>query len=262
MKKKLIPLVLLLSAVLALSGCSGDRDDSFGINEYATTGVGESGTTRPHDEPGTTALPTTAAFDLPTAGTTAADPSTVSSWQSNYTLTYTFTENGERSELTETRCDGLYSARDAASGAVSYFRQNGSDIDSYVLNPTAKTGTHRLLTGKSLADITTGFMKIAYIDPSFTTLSNVEYQGSESVAGRPAAKYIQSVYDGTGLLTAYAFVWIDSEYGFVSKCMVYNLTGAVNTSWELLSLSVGGIDPVSAAVSTDGYTLTEDDSES
>ena len=173
------------------------------------------------------------------------------------TLTYTYTEGTESSELREMRCEGLYSVTDLASGAATYFIQNGSDIDQYVLNPAAMSGTHSVLSDQSLADITTGFMKIAYVDSSFPTLSNVEYQGEETVAGRVAAKYTQSAYNTAGLLTAYAFVWIDSEYGFASKCRVYNMTGSVNVSWELTELTVGGVSEESIGFSTDGYTITE-----
>lgn len=256
MKKRITVLSLLFCLLFILSSCKED-DRTFHINEYATTDPPkESLTILPSREPGSTSSSSETPV-LPGSDESAVSNPSTSSWQSNYTLTYAFTENGERSELTETRCDGLYSAKDLASGTISYFRQEGENIDSYVLNPSAMTGNHAIIEGKNLQDITTGFMKIAYLDPGFSMFSNVEYQGTESVAGRPAAKYTQSAYDSTGLLTAYAFVWVDSEYGFASKCMVYNLSGAVNTSWELLSLEVGGVSLDSAAISTEGYELQE-----
>ncbi len=248
--KKIISLVLIAASLLLMSSCGDDG----GLGE-----LGELATTAKHtqvftdgNEVGTTAAP----VSNPTAAVTSVQNN---SWTANYSLTYSINENGETSVLKEQRCDGIYCVTDTASGAISYFEQNGEDIDQYILNPSAKTGTHSLLENSSLADITTGFMKIAAVNPEFTTYSNVEYQGEETVAGRSAKKYTQSAYSDAGLLTAYAFVWLDSEYGFASKCKVYNLTGTVNTSWELTEFSVGGVSADGIGFSTDGYEITEED---
>lgn len=247
MKKRLPVIAALLALVLTCSACA--QNDPAGINEYATTVKNTQVFTEP-EEAGSTAA-------QPSAGVSDSLLTANNSWMGNYSLTYTYTEGTESSQLREMRCAGLYSVTDLASGAATYFIQNGSDIDQYVLNPAAMSGTHSVLSDQSLADITTGFMKIAYVDSSFPTLSNVEYQGEETVAGRVAAKYTQSAYNTAGLLTAYAFVWIDSEYGFASKCRVYNMTGSVNVSWELTELTVGGVSEESIGFSTDGYTITE-----
>ena len=179
------------------------------------------------------------------------------SWTGNYTLTYSYSENGTLSRLTERRCEGLYSVTDEESGVVSFFIQEGDRIEQYMLDPTGKVGTHAALEGQNLSGISTGFMRIAAVNPAFPTYANVEYQGDETVNGRPARKYTQQAYNDAGLLTAYAFVWIDTQYGFASKCQVFNLTGEVNTTWELRSIEVGAVTPESIGFSTDGYTITE-----
>ncbi|MBR1810715.1 MAG: hypothetical protein IJ766_03560 [Clostridia bacterium] len=243
--KKFIALFLsVCTAALLFTACKTNKTPEEDLNVYATTAKHTQnfiGT-----EPGAT------------AGNPGGTPILIdNSWTSNYTLTYEFTENGEMSTLTERRCAGMYSVTDAGSGITSYFIQDGDNIDQYVLNPADNTGTHAVLNGQNLADVPTGFMKIAYVSPAFTTYANVEYQSADSVADRPAQKYNQSAYNDAGLLTAYAFVWLDSAYGFASKCQVYNLTGNINTGWELKSLTVGGVSAESIGFSTDGYTITE-----
>lgn len=249
MDKKRIAILCLLA--LALSLFSSCADDSAGsLSELDTTAKNTQVFTDDEEE-GTTA---------PTYSGGTGSPILINeSWLSNYTLSYTYEENGQSSNLTEQRCEGIYTAKEETSGALTCFLQSGDDVEEYVLNPQTKTGTHSVLSDQSLASITPGFLKIARVDAAFPTLANVELQGEESVAGRPAKKYTQSAYNTAGLLTAYAFVWIDEEYGFASKCRVYNLSGSVNVSWELKSLTVGGVTEESIGFSTDGYEITEQD---
>lgn len=244
MKRIFAAVLGCLIALTTLSACKRNRGLGD-LNDLATT--------EKHTQIFTNAPAPGVTIPSPSeqSGITPAD----NSWKANYKLRYLITENNETSELVEQRCNGIYCVTDVASGAISYFTQQGPDISQYILNPAAKSGSHTLQEGKSLADITSGFMKIAYIDPAFTTYSNVEYQNDDLIAGRTAKKYTQSAYSESGLLTAYAFVWIDAQYGFVSKCQVYNMTGTANTSWELQELTVGGVTAESIGFSTDGYTI-------
>lgn len=247
MMKKGVAMLCLLALIAALfASCV---DDSAGSLSELDTTVKNTQVFTDTGEEGTTALMS--------SGGTGTPILIDESWLSNYTLSYTYEENGQISDLTEHRCEGVYTAKEGSSGAMTCFLQNGENVDEYALNPANKTGTHMVLSNQSLSSITPGFLKIARVDAAFPTLSNVEFQGEESVAGRPAKKYAQSAYNSAGLLTAYAFVWIDDEYGFASKCRVYNLTGSVNVSWELKSLTVGGVTEESIGFSTDGYEITE-----
>lgn len=253
MKKLSCALIPVLIMLLVLSSCA-DKRGLGDLNDLATTVKSTQIFTEPRE--------TTTESRNPNLPQNNAQPVQNNSWAGNYALTYTYTENSVSSEITEKRCDGVYCATDNASGTVSFFSQNGSNIEQYILNPAQKSGTHSVIKDNTLDNITTGFMKIAYIDPGFTSLSNVEYQNDDIVAGRGAKKYTQSAYSSAGLLTAYAFVWIDTEYGFISKCQVYSLSGTVSTSWELKDLSVGSVTEEKIGFTTDGYEITEQEAPS
>lgn len=248
LKKLAFSMVCIFIMSILLSSCS-DKHGLGELDELATTDKHTQVFTEKNEEG------TTSALSAPVnPGTQTVQNN---EWTKNYTLNYVYSSDGVTSSVTEKRCSGIYSAVDDESGTVSFFSQNKDDIDQYVLNPSQKSGTHSVVKNSSLDSITTGFMKIAYIDPSFASMSNVEFQNDDTVAGRGAKKYTQSAYSTTGLLTAYAFVWIDNEYGFVSKCQVYSLSGNVNTSWELKSFSVGNVTAESIGFSTDGYDIAE-----
>ena len=250
MKKTLAVLLCALCAASLLTSCK-NKDAEQGLEMYATTAKQTQVFTDPAPIEYTT-VPTS-----PPSVTDASALNVDTTWTDNYTLTYSFSQNGVYSFLTERRCAGIYSVTDNATGISTYFIQNGKNIEQYVLDPQTKKGTYSEIENAELANLSTGFMKIAYLDPAFTTNPNVAYQTEEPVAGRAAKKYTQSSFTAAGLLTAYAFVWVDEEYGFASKCQVYNLTGSVNTSWELQSLEVGTVTKETISFSVDGYDISE-----
>ncbi len=250
MKRIIAAALAAVCLAAALTACRKDNDEP-GLEMYATTGKA----TQVFTDPQPTEVTTTPGLPQLTTEPNALNVN--ASWMDNFILSYSFSENGVYSFLTERRCAGIYSVTDTATGISTYFLQNGKNIDQYVLDPTTKKGTHSVVQDTLLANLSTGFMKIAYLDPSFTLNPNVKAQEEDQVAGRKAKKFTQSSYTEAGLLTAYAFVWVDEEYGFASKCQVYNLSGAINTSWELQSLETGTMSAEAISFSTEGYEITE-----
>ncbi|MBR5428633.1 MAG: hypothetical protein IK118_09820 [Clostridia bacterium] len=249
MKKPLAALLCALCVFSLLTSCK--KREEPGLEMYATTAK----QTQVFTDPAQVEFTTAPTVQPPVTEATALNVDV--SWMDNFILSYSFSQNGVYSFLTERRCAGIYSVTDNATGISTFFIQNGKNIEQYVLDPQTKRGSYSEIENAELAGLSTGFMKIAYLDPTFTTNPSVEYQLEEAVAGRAAKKYTQSSFSAAGLLTAYAFVWIDEEYGFASKCQVYNLTGSVNTSWELQSLEVGSVTKDSIGFSTEGYDISE-----
>lgn len=248
--RKIVVFALCLATVLgALTACK--KQSEPGLEAYATTEKH----TQVFTDPAPVEYTTAPTVSVPVTG--GSELNVDASWMDNFTLSYSYSQNGVYSFLTERRCAGIYSVTDNATGISTYFIQNGKDIDQYVLDPQTKKGTYSVVEDAELAQLSTGFMKIAYLDPSFTVNPGVEFQIEEPVAGRAAKKYTQSSFTPAGLLTAYAFVWVDEEYGFASKCQVYNLAGSVNTGWELQSLEVGGVTKEDISFSTEGYDISE-----
>ena len=180
-----------------------------------------------------------------------------SSWTDNYVLEYNYADTGTASHIKEIRIGNYYKALDTTSGYISFFEQVQGGIDEFVINTADNTAVHSFIADQSMSDLTTGWMRISSIDANYAESEDVQYEGVENVAGREADRYLQSVYT-SDTLTAYAFVWIDKEYGFVSKCSVYTVTGSLYSSWELTSFSVGTVTEQDAYVDITAYSITEE----
>lgn len=189
--------------------------------------------------------------------TDSAQPAADDSWKTNYVLEYNYADTNGVSRIKEIRCGDKYQAIDTETGYVSYFVQNGEDVEQYVLNTKEKTGMHTVSADSKMSELTSGFMQVAFIAPDFASSEAVVFEGIESVAGRPMKRYLQSVYT-EGTLTAYAFVWIDSQYGFAGKCAVYTVEGSLYAAWELTSFSVGTVTESDVALSLDDYSITKE----
>ena len=182
-------------------------------------------------------------------------------WINNYILEYNYADTGTASQITEIRYGDTYKAIDSLNGLISYFEQVEGGIDEFVINTETNEGVHTFLADQDMDTLTTGFMRVSSLDGDFTTQSDVQYEGTEMVAGREADRYLKSVYT-SDTLTAYAFVWVDKEYGFASKCAVYTVQGSLYSSWELTSFSVGTVSYEDAVLDISAYTITESSAES
>lgn len=180
-----------------------------------------------------------------------------SSWQSNYTLTYSYTSDGATSVITESRTADKYLSSDQESGTTTYLVQNGSDVDQYLLYPESKNGAHKVYAGKNVADISTGFMKISTVDSGFNTLPNVVYVGEEKVAGRDCKKDVQRAYT-SGQVTGTAYIYIDKEFGFAIEGQQYDSSMTLTVSWEVTSFATGSVSSDSLSINTEGYSINEE----
>lgn len=208
----------------------------------------------------TTEKPTRSYREEPTEeGTTAEAAEPVvqdGSWMSNYSLQYYYADTQGSSQISETRAGGYYTAVDATTGYTTFFSQGDGGVDEYVLNVVSKTGTHKFSEGDSMDTLTSGWMQVSHLDEGFTTAQNVLYEGKETVAGREAGRYLQSIYVDDAL-TAYAFVWVDTQYGFASKCSVYTVSGSLYSAWELTSFTAGTVTDEQAITDITQYTIAE-----
>ena len=59
------------------------------------------------------------------------------------------------------------------------------------------------------------------------------------------------------MLTKIAYIWIDTEYGFASRCEVYDGTGGFALGWKLTEFSEEDIDTAAILPDLAKYKLTE-----
>ncbi len=219
-------------SVLLLSSCKGGGDDDTTRSTYKYTGTSSVQTTAPDDQGGP------------------------ESWKSNYSLTYVYYRDSQSSEISEIRAGDVYLSIDKESGIASFFNQDGSDVEEYLVYPDEMTAEHTSHPGKSLDSFSSGFMRLSQVDPDFTDLSNVKYVGAETVAGRQTKQYVQRSYS-SGKLTGSAFICIDDEYGFAVKGEQYDGSNDLVVYWELTEFHAGDVPEVGLEMDLTGYKITE-----
>ncbi|MGI6773259.1 MAG: hypothetical protein GX264_00125 [Clostridiales bacterium] len=228
--KKLTALSLALSCIFVLASCDRRSNPTIDVPDTPD---------RTTTEPATTDSPTFS-----------------SEWRHKYSLTYEYTKEKTVSVLSEYRGEGFFCAVDNASKVMTYYKEGEDGIDRYILNPTQKKGTHATLKGRNLDKLVSGFMQLSLSDPSFISKENVIFSSEDTVAGRPAKKYIQMEYQDS-VLTKIAYIWIDTEYGFASRCEVYDGTGGFALGWKLTEFSEEDIDTAAILPDLAKYKLTE-----
>jgi|LSQX01.2.fsa_nt_gb hypothetical protein len=239
MKKSFITVIsILLIGIFVLSGC--DSDSSGTIETETQTQVATRVYTEPDEQ--NTSIGSIYVSD--------------NSWTGNYKLTYNYADTGTASKITEIRCEGLYKAIDEANGMVSYFEEVEGGIDEFAINTVTNKAAHTFLANQDMATLTSGFMRVSAIESDFAQSNDVIKEGTEEIVGRICDRYLKSIYTN-GTLTAYAFVWVDQEYGFVSKCAVYTVQNSLYSSWELLAFETGTVKPEDVFVDMTAYSITE-----
>lgn len=234
--KKIIPIMvtLLIIAMLAAScGRGGNKNKDFG--EYVITGTDRE------------------------VSTGAAVPGAISpdySWMRSYALKYTYFDGTDVSEITEGKSANYYRAEDAASGSIVYIERKEGYMLEYMLNTSDRTGAATVVTDSSIADLHSGFMMLSAADTLFPSYANVTRLGEETVGGRPAVKYMQNGEPASGSAGRTAYVWLDSEYNFASKCELYDAdTQKLTMSWELKSF-VTDVPDDSVKIDLSEFTIT------
>ncbi len=181
------------------------------------------------------------------------------SWLDAYALSYSYydKDSGE-SIITEGKCGNYYQSHDSATNTITFYSQQESYVLQYLLNSDTKTGTATIITEGTIDDLYSGFSMISTCDPYFPAYSNVTKVGQDFVAERSATRYKQ-VQTENGVITKIAYVWIDDEYGFASRCEQYNAeTEELEMRWELLDFTVN-VTEKAVKINIDAYDIATEE---
>ena len=239
--KKIITFLLALSLTAALAACSGDDIQQIDDYEYNPS------------------VQTTAADN---GETTAAEENEISfktdnSWMKNFSVTYRYyNPENDSSTVTvkETRADKVFCVEYEQSQSLMYYKENGSGTDMYTITPSSNT--HTLLSDKKFSTISSLFMKLSAVDEKLPLQSNVMLMGTEQVAGRECAKYIQRAYTD-GEVTQTVYVWVDIEYGISLQCRALDSSDKLTLSWEVTEFRTGNLTQKDTGVDLTKYKFTE-----
>ncbi len=180
------------------------------------------------------------------------------SWQDNFSLQYSYFDRSQSADtvtIRETRIDDAFCAEYTDKGAILYYKENGRDIDYYVIMKDAEN-VHSVVKRKSINELSSTFMKLADVSEELPSYTNVMYMYEESVCGRPCKKFIQRAYQN-GEAKETVYVWVDSVYGFAAKGESYDENDELQVSWELKSFKTGSITASDIHVDPAAYTFTE-----
>lgn len=234
--KKISAILLVISVLLTFSACADDSKDGNGSVNFGEYSPEVESTSINHNN------------------TELLDSDT--SWLDAYALSYSYydADSGE-SIITEGRCGNYYQSHDSATNTISFYAQQEGYILQYLLNSDKKTGTAAVVTDSSIDDLYSGFTMISTCDPYFPVYKNVTKVGQDFIANRSATRYKQTQTEN-GVTTKIAYVWIDDEYGFASKCEQYNAqTEELEMRWELLEFTQN-VTEDAIKVNIDNYKIT------
>ncbi len=160
------------------------------------------------------------------------------SWQKSYALSYNYYDKKSgQSTITEARCGKYYQSLDKSTNITTYLSQESGYILEYMLNNDSLTGTTTIITNNEMDDLYSGFSQLSVCDPYFPVYKNVLKVGTDFVAERSATRYRQTEQED-GENSKIAYVWIDDQYGFCSRCELYDAaTEELLMSWELLEFT-------------------------
>ena len=180
-------------------------------------------------------------------------------WQKNFDAEYKYFDKNTSDDtvtIKETRSEKAFCAKYPSSGNLVYYKANNVAIDCYTVVPSEEQYVHSVITGKSINDLSSTYMKLTAVSEDFPSYSNVLYMSDETVAGRACKKYIQRAYTD-GKMTETVYIWVDAEYGFAMKCEDYDAENVLQTYWETVSFSTGNVLESSIGVDISKYQFTE-----
>lgn len=236
--KRLVVLIFAFIIIFAFTSCTQEDDGSVNFGDYVL----------PEDQ-------STTEYESEKYDSQELVLSD-SSWLDSYALEYSYfdTKTGE-SKIAEGRCGNYYQSIDYATDTITFYSQEDGYILEYMLNTQTKTGTAAVVTGATMENLYSGFSMISTCDPYFPVYKNVTKVGQDFVADRSTTRYKQTQTEN-GVVTKIAYVWIDDELGFASKCEQYNAqTEELEMRWELLSFT-RNVTQDDIKVDIDSYTLT------
>lgn len=199
-------------------------------------------------------------YELPTEveATTKYDPAgklkVDLSWCEKYIVSYSYYKSdiGE-SMLVEGRCGNYLQIWDKTSGIMSYYEQEESYMLEYLLDVQNAVGTVSVVADNSV-DTIAHFPALTICKEDFPLRSNVTKVGTNFVADRSATRYKQ-VEAENGVEKRIAYLWIDDQYGFISKCEVYNAeTQELITRLEVLDFTTN-VTEDAVKMKLDDYTI-------
>lgn len=175
------------------------------------------------------------------------------SWQGSYALSYDYydSKTAQKSTITEAKCGSLYQSVDEATNTICYLTESDGSILEYMLSGKSLTGTVTVAGVGTVSDTSSGFCLLSKVDRLFPQYKNVTKVGTDYVAKRPATRYKQvekseqtsGEFEGDTSQTAeekIAYVWIDDEYGFASRCELYDAKSQkLIMSWVLTGFNTG-----------------------
>ena len=245
MQKRILSICFILILIFGFSAC-GENQQNGSVNfgdyeipsDYGNQNNPENQTTKPYN--------------------TSEVLSPDTSWQKSYALSYSYYDQktGE-SVLTEGRCGNYYQVSDSVSNITTLLVQEEAYMLQYMLNTSTKTGTSAVVTDGTIETSYSGFTILSTCDPYFPVYKNVTSAGSDFVANRPATRYKQTETKDNAE-TRIAYVWIDDQYGFASKCELYDAnTEVLLMRWELTDFTTN-ITEEAVKIDISAYTITNE----
>lgn len=235
MKKRLLSAAAAILLLLSVTACTKEQQGNVNLKPYEPVSETAAATTKYNEN------------DLLNSDDT---------WQNKYALSYSFydTKTGE-SQIMEGKCGKYYQAVDQKSGIITFISQEESYISEYILDSKTKTGTASVVANSTIDELYSGFSQFSTCDPYLPVYKNVTKFGTDKVANRSAVRYKQ-VETKDGKESRIAYIWIDDEYQFASKCELYDAqTQELLMRWELLSFTVNANEDA-VKINLDEYTIT------
>jgi outer membrane lipoprotein-sorting protein len=180
-------------------------------------------------------------------------------WQDKYALSYSYYDSSSgESTIAEGKIGDYYQSMDYSSGTIVYLTQENGYMIEYMLNHSTKTGTAAVVTDSDVSSSSSGFVMLSTVDPLFPQYKNVVEVGTDYVCKRPAVRYRQTQSDSSGKADKIAYVWVDSQYGFASKCELYDAESRkLLMRWELKSFT-RNVKENSVKIDLSKYKITDE----
>ena len=236
MKKRFTALVLIFVILLSVTACKSDDNTQGGSVNFGDYVI--------PTEPDTT---------------TAYDPAnkiqTDFSWCEQYIASYSYYDkNSGEALLYEGRCGNYLQIWEKNSGIITYYEQADGYMLEYLLSSEQAVGTVTAIADESV-DTIAQFPALTVCKEDFPSYSNVTKVGTNFVGNRSATRYKQ-VESENGVEKRIAYVWIDDQYGFASKCECYNAeTQELLTRWELLDFTTN-VTEAAVKINVDDFIIT------
>lgn len=159
--------------------------------------------------------------------------------------------------ISEKKTANSFIVSNLSEGYFKYYADTEQGLDEYVVVPTDLLFEHRLVPAASVNNVNSMFMKITAVAESFASGENVIYTGSEMIANRNCQLYMQRTFNESGEQDSVAYLWIDAQYGFCSKCITYDANGEIVMSWELNEFRTGDITDAEVKPDLSSYNFVE-----